>query len=314
MDKTAYIYASAAIAATLALIATPQEQVILPLSEQDAIALGTANLYISDIKEFQLLRLNQKSTVDLGLYEVISERRKLVEEYQIEALLRHKDLKVNSEEYSLAISVVEEYKKASLLLAQNEGNTGGTGTAFMISEELALTNAHNINALDGTVPAGLTFSLTDYDGNKYSAEVLGVDGAADIALLKLDSPAVGLPYLGIEDWDTSFKEDEVVVSVGNAGALGVWTPLIGRNIEALPFDGIETGIASLNVSTGSSGSPVFGLDGKLKGIVYASSVNTAKEKNYSAERVELESYLLLTESVFYLTSAEILERVKLWTK
>lgn len=314
MDKGLYLYATSALVAVAALTIAPNDPQILPLSDEDQSKLTTAQSYAEVLNSLSDVRENVPVSFDSGVYQVVAEKRGLVERYQAEAFILGIDTKVSADEYSTIVSVVEKYKKASMVLSQREGNTAGTGTAFLISEELALTNAHNINALDGVVPEGLTFFLQDYDGNEYDAEVLGVDGKADVALLKLETPATGLPYYDISDWDLGFRSGEIVATIGNAGTLGVWTAAIGETVTALTFNSIRSGIATINIASGASGSPVFGIDGKLKGILYASSVDNPNEKANASGEVYLNSYLTLNDSTFYLTADEILERYKEWTR
>ena len=314
MDKGLALYVSAAIVAVSALSLSPSEPQVLPLSEEQQAALATAAEYSPALDALKESRKDNVSSFEVGLSKVISDKRVIVEDYQSEVFLSDKTTKVTFEEYKDVVEIAAQYRDASLMLSQIDGNSGGTGTAFLISEDLALTNAHNLNALDGVVPEGLVFYLEDYYGEKYDAEVLGVDGDADVALLRLERATEGLPYFNINNWDLGFKKDEIVVSVGNAGQLGVWTAVVGKTAGVFPFNGINSALASINIATGASGSPVFGLDGRLKGIIYASTADMGIVRTNTEENVSVGSHLELNDYTYYLTADEILERVKLWNK
>lgn len=283
-------------------------------AEEDLAPEGSSSNYSQALSRLSEARASNPDTFDSGAIALVLRQRALVEQYQTEAFELGITSKITEEEFIQGVSIVEQYKRSVLLLKQKDGGYGGNATAFLISDQLALTNAHNLNALDGVVPETLIFFLEDYNGTEYEAQVLGVDGPGDFALLKLSSSISDLPSFPIETWDLGFREGEVVVSIGNAGTLGNWTSTIGRTIQSMDFGGVRNGLADLNVSPGASGSPVFGLDGRLKGILYASSVDIGEERANSENAIRLSSYLTLNSASWYTTSDEILDRVSQWMK
>ncbi|WP_288925104.1 Do family serine endopeptidase [uncultured Maritimibacter sp.] len=136
----------------------------------------------------------------------------------------------------------------------------GAGTGFIVSEDgQIVTNAHVVRGADEV-------KVTLEDGREMTAEVVGVDAATDIAVLKVD--ATGLPAL---EFGTSadLQVGENVIAMGNPFGLGntVTTGIvsaIGRDLRAGPFDNFIQTDAAIN--RGNSGGPLLNPDGQVIGM------------------------------------------------
>jgi len=144
-----------------------------------------------------------------------------------------------------------------------ERNASATGSGFIISEDgYIVTNNH---VVEGTND----ISIRLIDRREYKAEIVGLDPASDLALLKID--AKKMPFLTFANSDKA-KVGEWVLAIGSPFGLdysvsaGIISAL-GRNVPAdgrqnyVPF--IQTDVA---INPGNSGGPLFDLDGNVVGI------------------------------------------------
>lgn len=314
-----------AAAALAAIVINPVEQKVLPLSEE---AVGTLESSVKINESFEKLEafrsenaINTKS-FDAALYDIQTKKRSLVEDYQSSPSTFVNGATINGQiterDISRAEQAVDKYRGAVLILTQNSGNWGGVGTAFRISPDLVLTNAHNIGAMNGSLASGIKFKLIDINGIEHEVSFLGADGLSDIALLRLDKPNYDLPYFSMDRWTTGYTKDEIVVSVGHPALLGYWTPTIGVTPIGNLTQSDENGnaaisaLATLNITSGASGSPVFDLDGRLEGIIFSSTVNSFEAGSKNGYKVSpyLESYSITTYSLAYDFKAKVIA----WTK
>ncbi len=136
----------------------------------------------------------------------------------------------------------------------------GTGTGFAISADgQVVTNAHVV--ADATE---VTVKLED--GREFEAEVVGMDEATDLAVLKID--ATDLPHVPFGD-SKALKVGQNVIAIGNPFGLGntVTTGIVsalGRDINAGPFDDFIQTDAAIN--RGNSGGPLFNEQGEVVGV------------------------------------------------
>ncbi|MBF9033083.1 PDZ domain-containing protein [Rhodobacterales bacterium HKCCE2091] len=134
------------------------------------------------------------------------------------------------------------------------------GTGFVIAADgLIVTNAHVVENAD-------TLTVTLDDGTTYDAEVVGLDAATDIAVLRIE--AEDLPVLEFGSSE-ALRVGEPVVAVGNPFGLGntVTTGIVsalGRDINAGPYvDFIQTDAA---INMGNSGGPLLNEAGEVVGV------------------------------------------------
>ena len=138
----------------------------------------------------------------------------------------------------------------------------GLGSGFIISEEgIIVTNNHVIEGADE-----ITVILSDE--TEYTAELLGRDPKADIAVLKIDPNNKKL--IGL-DWGDSdvMRVGDWTIAIGNPLGLGGTVTAgivsaISRDLGSGPYVKFLQTDASIN--RGNSGGPLFNLVGKVIGI------------------------------------------------
>jgi S1-C subfamily serine protease len=149
-----------------------------------------------------------------------------------------------------------------------------------------LTNNH---VIDGATSITATVVST---GRAYTANVVGTDPTADVAVLQL----VGASGLKTVPWgqSSSVAQGETVTAVGNAGGAG-GTPTVaegtveavGQTITASDQNGANaeqlTGLIETNVvlESGDSGGPLLNTAGKVVGMDTAASVGNRFRANVS---------------------------------
>jgi serine protease Do len=141
--------------------------------------------------------------------------------------------------------------------------TQGMGTGIIVSADgLILTNFH-------VVSSTREIAVTLESGRKYRGEIVGTDAQTDLALVKI--PAAGLPPVEFGDSDR-IEVGDWVIAIGSPLGLNytVTAGIIsakGRNIfgvDNLAYGEFLQTDAAIN--PGSSGGPLFGMDGKVIGI------------------------------------------------
>jgi serine protease Do len=151
------------------------------------------------------------------------------------------------------------------------GTREGSGSGFIIDPSgLILTNYHVIVGADRV-------TVTLGDGRAFRADVVGVDPAIDVALLKVRAPAP-LPVVVLGDSET-LRVGEWVCAIGNP--LGVYVhsvtvgvvSFLGRKLFDQGLDAyIQTDAA---ISVGNSGGPLINARGQVVGITTAVSAQAS---------------------------------------
>ena len=146
---------------------------------------------------------------------------------------------------------------------QIEGEAAGSG--FVLSEDgYIVTNNH---VIDGASDISVTLD----DGSTETAELVGADPRADLAVLKVDR--TDLTPLSLGDSD-KIRVGDPVVAIGNALDLGAEPTVTGGLISAkertitepngsVLIDLIQTDAA---ISPGNSGGPLLDMTGHVVGI------------------------------------------------
>lgn len=143
-----------------------------------------------------------------------------------------------------------------------------TGTGIIVSSDgLIVTNFHLVSGAPEVV-------VTLENGRKYTADIVGTDAQTDLALIRI--PVTGLPAVEFGDSDR-IEVGDWVVAIGSPFGFNfsVSAGIIsakGRNIHGmdnLAFGEFLQTDAAIN--PGSSGGPLFSLDGKVVGIASAVS-------------------------------------------
>ncbi len=136
----------------------------------------------------------------------------------------------------------------------------GLGSGFIISSDgLILTNAHVVReAKDVTVKLS--------DRREFTAKVLGVDTATDIAVLRIDGK--DLPVVRLGD-PKSLEVGDPVLAIGNPYGLEQTATqgIVSAKGRSLPGDAVVPFIQTdAAVNPGNSGGPLFDGSGSVVGI------------------------------------------------
>lgn len=147
------------------------------------------------------------------------------------------------------------------------------GTGFIITDDgYILTNYH-------VIKNGTNITATDYDGNEYTAVLVGSEPANDIAVLKIDAEKT--PVVLGESADLKVGDDIMVI--GNAlGELSyTFTDGIVSHLsrQVSTEDGMSINMFQTNaaINNGNSGGPVYNMYGEVVGIASA---------KYASETIE----------------------------
>jgi serine protease Do len=181
------------------------------------------------------------------------------------------------------VSVTEKPQKISPLNGQGDGDdplsqffrrfqnpsperappSRGVGSGFIVSPDgYVLTNAHVVSDASEVV-------VTLTDRREFTAKVIGIDKASDVALIKI--AATGLPTVRFGD-PSKLRPGQWAIAIGspfgfdNSVTAGVISALgrplnDGSNSSYVTF--IQTDAA---VNPGNSGGPLFNIEGEVIGI------------------------------------------------
>jgi S1-C subfamily serine protease len=158
------------------------------------------------------------------------------------------------------------------------GGGGGQGSGFVISEEgEILTNAHVVT--DASTTGSPTRPLHEAneiyvqfaDRNQVSAEVVGFDAFADVALLEVDPEGLELHPLSLGS-ESDVDVGDAVAAIGSpfgqnqSLSVGV-VSATDRSIESLTDFGIDGALQTdASINPGNSGGPLLAANGKVIGI------------------------------------------------
>jgi S1-C subfamily serine protease len=169
---------------------------------------------------------------------------------------------------------------------QRGGRVGGTGSGFVIAADGSiLTNNH-------VVEGARSLRVMLADGREFPAQVLGRSPANDLALIKIEPPAGGLPVVELGDSSTVAPGD-LAIAIGSPLGLdktitsGI-VSAVNRDLRSGPIDlkGLIQTDAAIN--PGNSGGPLLNAEGQvvginsvgamgISGIGFAVPINTAKD-------------------------------------
>jgi S1-C subfamily serine protease len=157
-------------------------------------------------------------------------------------------------------------------LLEDEGE-GGQGSGFVLDGDgFIATNAHVVTTARGgrTVEAEQVF-VEFTDGNRVTAQIVGHDPNADVALLKVDPEGLSLTPLRLGESE-SITVGEPVAAIGSpfgerqSLSIGVISAL-DRSIRSLTEfeigDAVQTDAA---INPGNSGGPLLDAQGRVLGI------------------------------------------------
>ncbi len=150
-----------------------------------------------------------------------------------------------------------------------------SGSGFLISEDgYILTNFH---VVETALVQKLEVKVLLYNGDEYSARIIGIDKDNDVALIKIDASGLSPVILGSLD---SMAVGDNIYAIGNPLGMLTWTLTEGivsafdREISADANTSINMFQISAAINSGNSGGPVVNDRGEVIGIAsmkYASS-------------------------------------------
>lgn len=175
---------------------------------------------------------------------------------------------IYSEACKQAVGISSEITTRNVFGQTVSGSTSGSG--FVVSEDgYILTNYHVIaDAYQG----GYEIKVMFYNGDTYTANVVGAEEDNDIAVLKIEADGLSAAELGDSD---SMLVGETVYAVGNPLGELSYTMTDGiisaldREIATDDSTIINMFQHSAAVNSGNSGGPVYNSQGQVIGITTA---------------------------------------------
>ena len=142
---------------------------------------------------------------------------------------------------------------------------GGVGSGFVFDKKgHVITNAHVIDDAEKV-------TVTFLDGRSYNAEIIGIDEATDIAIIKVNVEPTLLQPLSIGN-SSNLKVGEPIAAIGNpfglsgsmtSGIVSQLGRLLPSSTEYRIPDIIQTDAA---INPGNSGGPLLNMYGEVVGI------------------------------------------------
>lgn len=155
---------------------------------------------------------------------------------------------------------------ASVLPITPVGCTGeayGSGTAFVVGEDLVMTAAH-------VVDGGASFVVTREDGTSVAAALLGLEHASDSALLRLDE-RVDAPAFTLLPEEARQASDLLVMGYPYFTTKLFTSPgIIGGRQAQVDYGGFTVNdviVTSAATNPGNSGGPAVDTQGRVVGLV-----------------------------------------------
>ena len=169
------------------------------------------------------------------------------------------------------VTIISIFGEGASLL--EDGGEGGQGSGFVLDGDgYIATNAHVVTTLTGNRTEEADQVFVEFsDGNRVSAEIVGHDPNADVALIKVEPDGLSLTPLSLGRSD-SIAVGEPVAAIGSpfgerqSLSIGVISAL-DRTIRSLTDfdigDAVQTDAA---INPGNSGGPLLDAEGNVLGI------------------------------------------------
>jgi S1-C subfamily serine protease len=179
----------------------------------------------------------------------------------------------------------ENRSAVALVVAQFEDGSSFSGTGFVVrssrGEALIVTNRHLVTT-SGSRSKRLSVVM-DGSSQSYQAEIVSVHGSADLALLRVKTPARLPTVQGIAEANAVLAEGAPVAMLGYPLGLdlqmgGDWHEV---GVSATSMQGTVSKVLPALVQVdgygaqGSSGSPIFDARGQVVAVLYGSERDSA---------------------------------------
>jgi S1-C subfamily serine protease len=171
------------------------------------------------------------------------------------------------------VTILSIFEGGTGLLDAEDDGEGGQGSGFVLdSQGYIATNAHVVTTGQGATSERAEQVFVEFaDGNRVSAEIIGDDPNADVALLKIDPRGLGLTPLRLGS-SAGVGVGEPVAAIGSpfgerqSLSIGVISA-VDRNIESLTRFQIGNAIQTdAAINPGNSGGPLLDARGRVLGI------------------------------------------------
>ena len=168
---------------------------------------------------------------------------------------------------AIPTETIEKARDATILVgAEGDDNAGGFGTGVVIDPSgLAITNYHVIHRAEKL----RIFFWDPDDLNNYTAEIVGIDPVADLALLQIKVREDMLPLTHLNIESENFIIGEEVVAIGHM--LGLQWSVTQGTINHIERPGKITPYVSVlqhsaQINKGNSGGALINKAGDIVGI------------------------------------------------
>ena len=175
--------------------------------------------------------------------------------------------------YNTVVEISAEVKTSSSYYFYQNYTSTSLGSGVIISEDgYIVTNEHVIDGAYGDDPVKVTL----YNGQKYSATIIGYDTRSDIALLKIEE--TGLPFSSFAD-SSQLVLGQDVIAIGNPLGLGISCSngIVSALEKEIYINDVYMTVIQTNaaVNEGNSGGGLFDTNGNIIGIVNAKKSSSA---------------------------------------
>jgi S1-C subfamily serine protease len=175
------------------------------------------------------------------------------------------------------VTIISVFDSSGNTILGGSGSSAGQGSGFVVDKDGDIvTNAHVVTSgghlNGGGTPQEAKQVFVEFgDHNRVSAQVVGFDADADVALIKVDPDGLDLEPVALSDRST-FVVGEPVAAIGSpfgetqSLSIGV-VSAINRTVEGLTNFGIDNAIQTdASINPGNSGGPLLDSRGDVIGI------------------------------------------------
>lgn len=188
--------------------------------------------------------------------------------------------------YDAVVEITSTVKTTNFFYGSSTGTSKGSGV-IISADGYIVTNEH---VIDNSKEVAVTVS----SGESYTAEIIGYDDRADLALLKID--ADNLQFANLADSDQLLLGQEAIV-IGNPLGEGISCSngIISALNKEVTISNYSMKLIQTNaaVNAGNSGGGLFNMNGDLIGIVNAKS----SSNSFSSASVEGMGYAIPSNHV-----------------